>query len=531
MNAPLNADPGATPDAAREALAARLRAVAAVLLDVEPVRLPDPAADAAQLLYALTKSVIASPTNSRVWLLMAGLSAAYPNRDEVDETRRLLELADPDSAAIYLLQSGLARTQINGAPLAAVEVVSGRVLVDVDFTARHDLHTGIQRVVRQTVPLWNLDRAVTPVAWTAARGSLRELTPSESARVYDWSATDRSGGAHAPDRRSAPETRVLIPWRCVLVLPEVPSVDVTPRIAAIGACSDNRVVAIGHDAIPLVSADTLELVEPQKYMSYLSALKFADRIAGVSHSSAREFASFGSMLSSQGLPAPATVAVPLPVDFATQTSTLASPSEADAPPLVVVVGSHDVRKNHLAVLHSAELLWQGGLLFSLRFVGGGGSSDEFYRRVAVLQARGRDLDVQVSVTDEQLQQAVRSSRFTVFPSLHEGYGLPVAESLALGTPVVTTNYGAPAEIAAGGGAITVDPRDDHAIADAMRLLLTDETTIARLRAEIRDRAERTWQNYADDVWAALVEPILADLAGSSDDEGRSSAEEAEYQAV
>ena len=40
----------------------------------------------------------------------------------------------------------------------------------------------------------------------------------------------------------------------------------------------------------------------------------------------------------------------------------------------------------------------------------------------------------------------------VFPSVHEGYGLPVAESLALGTPVITTEYGSTAEIAAGGGA-------------------------------------------------------------------------------
>lgn len=521
-------------EAARRALADRLRAVGAVLLDEQPGRHADPAADAAQLLFALAESVVADPRSERIWLLLAGLCAAYPTRDEVDLTRRRIELADTDAAALYLLETGLARTQLTGAPLATVELVTDRVLVDVDFTARHDLHTGIQRVVRQTMPLWNLDHSITPVAWTAGRGALRELAALEAARVYEWSASDRSGGAHKPDRERIPDTRVLIPWHCVLVLPEVPSADVTPRIAAIGSYSENHVVAIGYDAIPLISADTLALVEPRKYMAYLSALKFVSRIAGISHASTREFAKFGSMLGSQGLPAPETVAVPLPIDFGfvaprpDPSSVGVAPAEA---PSVVVVGSHDVRKNHLAVLHAAELLWQDGLAFRLEFVGGGGSNQEFYRRVDILRERGRDLSVRVAVTDDELQRAMSSSRFTVFPSLHEGYGLPVAESFALGTPVITTGYGSTAEIAANGGAILVDPRDDGAITDAMRLLLTDDLTVARLRAEIRDRAERTWQHYADDLWNALVEPLLADDSRSGHDERRSAPAQAQHQAV
>jgi len=525
------------PTAARGALAHRLRAVAGVLLDALPERRDAPEQDAAAVLSWLARSLLDDPSNERVWLALAGIAAALPTRDDVDRVRRRIELSDPERAAILLLEHGMAALSASGSPLARVTVVTGRVLVDVDFTARHDLHTGIQRVVRQTVPLWDADHDILPVAWTAARGALRPLDPVESARIHQWSADRRTdGGMDDPDRITELDEELVIPWRCVIVLPEVPQMDVTPKIAAIGACSNNRLVAVGHDAIPLLSADTVDLEEPRKFMTYLSALKFADRIAGVSRSSAIEFASYGTMLSSQGLPSPVTVAVPLPVEFATRQAPAANDTVAPATvsdretttddptrPEVVVVGSHDARKNHLAVLHAAEVLWQRGVRFRLSFIGSGGSNQEFLRRLRLLQHRGRDVRLRTGLSDAQLEQAVADARFTVFPSLHEGFGLPVAESLALGTPVITTCYGSTAEIADGGGAITVDPRDDASLTEAMQQLLASDEQIDRLRAEIGRRRERSWQDYADELWDALVRPVLRDVARSGDAEGHPAA--------
>jgi len=254
-------------------------------------------------------------------------------------------------------------------------------------------------------------------------------------------------------------------------------------------------------------------------MPYLSAIKFADRIAGISDTAAEEFLSFTSMLPTQGIRGPVVVSVPLPAHLGDGETGLAIENPG-GPPSVVVVGSHDVRKNHLAILHAAEMLWQEGLSFSLTFIGSGGSNTEFFHRLEVLQVRGRDVSIRVAVPELELQNAVAEARFTVFPSIHEGYGLPVAESLALGTPVITTDYGSTAEIAAGGGAVTVDPRNDAAIADAMRLLLTSDAEIARLRAEIEQRSDRSWQDYADELWVELVEPVLTDLAGPGVHEGR-----------
>jgi glycosyltransferase involved in cell wall biosynthesis len=91
--------------------------------------------------------------------------------------------------------------------------------------------------------------------------------------------------------------------------------------------------------------------------------------------------------------------------------------------------------------------------------------------------------------------------------------------MALGTPVITTDYGATAEIAQDGGALTVDPRDDAALTAAMRRLLTEDSEITRLRAEIRRRAGRSWQVYADELWDRVVGPTLDDVARTPVHEG------------
>ena len=132
------------------------------------------------------------------------------------------------------------------------------------------------------------------------------------------------------------------------------------------------------------------------------------------------------------------------------------------------MGSLEPRKNHLALLYAAERLWRDHLPFQLLLVAGSGWGDEIPHRITQLRHQGRPLYTRTKISDTELANAYRHARFSVFASLHEGYGLPVAESLALGTPVITTNYGSTKQIAAPGGAILIDPRDDDALLDAMR---------------------------------------------------------------
>jgi glycosyltransferase involved in cell wall biosynthesis len=197
------------------------------------------------------------------------------------------------------------------------------------------------------------------------------------------------------------------------------------------------------------------------------------------------------------------VEVSLPVDAPdARPDTVAA---APATPLVLCVGSQEPRKNHDAVLYASEVLWREGIRFRLRFIGRGSLwfTKGFDKRIAALAKNGRDVAVLRGIDDEQMLAMYREARFTVFPSLQEGYGLPVAESIAERTPVITTGYGSTGEIARDGGCVTIDPRDDDSIVDAMRRLLTDDAAVAALVEEIDRRPRRSWDDYATELWAVL----------------------------
>lgn len=103
------------------------------------------------------------------------------------------------------------------------------------------------------------------------------------------------------------------------------------------------------------------------------------------------------------------------------------------------------------------------------------------------------------------------TRALVMPSLAEGFGLPVAEAMALGVPVVTADRGALAETA-GGAAIAIDPQDIAAIATALQRIAGDDALHAERSAAGRRNAERfTPARFAQRLTAAYA-AVMADPA-------------------
>ena len=428
------------------------------------------------------------------WLALAVLTGRLPHGFEVVAAARRLELDGPGPALAPALATVLSPLSPDRWRPVRVEVREGAVLADVSSTARYDIQTGIQRVVRRTVPLWVRDHGVQLTAWTTGDDGLRDLAPHEEERVLRWTGPL---GDTPPGRAST----VVVPWRGTVLLPEVPGLAQCGRLAGLAEHSGNRVALLGYDCIPVLGAEFVPDLLPTLFARYLGVVKHADRVATISASAAEEFGGIGRALAAQGLAGPHVQAVPLATEVPD-----AAPGEPPAgDPVVLVVGSHEPRKNHLAVLHAAELLWRDGVRFRLRLLGGRGFDTEpFEQRLAALVAAGRPVEVVRSPSDAQVWDAFRAARFSVFPSLYEGYGLPVVESLAFGTPVVLTGYGSTAELDGQGGTVAVDPRDDAALTAALRRLLTDDEAVAALRAEALARPVRTWEEYARESWAALV---------------------------
>lgn len=461
----------------------------------------DTTASTAQLLHALALSVQRSDDRRRAWLLFIAVSAVFPRAAQLAELRRRLSLATAATALLAVLEATIDSATLPRVGLRRIELVEGSTVVDVNFCAASEHNTGIQRVVRQTMPIWNrYESDVTLVAWVHDSTAMRRLLDFEEDRVLNWNDRQLTPPLHHKFDEDEPVTLV-VPWNSRVLLPEVPMAAICSQLACLAESSGNQVSVIGYDAIPLVSAEGQSTVQSEWFAHYLTIVKHAQSVAAISESAAEEFRGFCDALSAQGLAGPIVAAIPLarPVLDAQ-----ASRSEHTGQrPLVLCVGSHEPRKNQETVLYAAERLQDEGCEFELVFIGGGSALvlHEFDRRVHALNARGLHIRSLRRASDKELLELYRRARFTVLISLHEGYGLPVAESLGLGTPVLTSNFGSLAEIAAFGGCVQVNPRDDRDVLDGFRRMLTDDALIGRLRTEALAIPSRSWDDYADELWA------------------------------
>ena len=165
-------------------------------------------------------------------------------------------------------------------------------------------------------------------------------------------------------------------------------------------------------------------------------------------------------------------------------------------------------KNHDRLFEALSVLKPRGLEIDLVC---SGTQTERYEGLIDLAARlgiGRQVRFLGYRSPAEVQVLYRRARGLVFPSLYEGWGLPILEAFAAGLPVATSNATSlPALVA--DAAIVFDPLDAPAIADAVERLWTDEPTRRALIERGRDRVRQfDWETTA-----RLVRAVYRDVAG------------------
>ncbi len=168
---------------------------------------------------------------------------------------------------------------------------------------------------------------------------------------------------------------------------------------------------------------------------------------------------------------------------------------------ILTVGTIEPRKNLIRLLAAFERLKAEGLTDALVIVGRRGWLYEgFFAALERSPARQAVL-FPGFIPDADLPAAYAGAQALVMPSLYEGFGLPVLEAMACGTPVACSESSSLPEIA-GDAALLFDPRDVDAIVTALRRIVTDADLASALRARGQAQAARfSWARAAQETLA------------------------------
>lgn len=163
---------------------------------------------------------------------------------------------------------------------------------------------------------------------------------------------------------------------------------------------------------------------------------------------------------------------------------------------VLFIGVLEPRKNIPVLLHAYRELVDGGIRKKLAIVGKKGwMYDEIFSTVRMLKME-ENVVFTGYVPDADLPYLYNGASLFVYPSLYEGFGLPVLEAMSCGTPVVTSNVSSMPEIVGDAG-ILVDPHDAHQLAEGLKKVILDEHLCGVLKQRGLERAAQySWERTA-----------------------------------
>jgi glycosyltransferase involved in cell wall biosynthesis len=259
-----------------------------------------------------------------------------------------------------------------------------------------------------------------------------------------------------------------------------------------------RTAAVFYDAIPLRLPDVTWPKSVSRQVPYMELLALCDRVLAVSAASREELAGFWRWQGRTGQPA--VTAITLGADFDGAERAAAGVGDGG----LLCVGILEPRKNQLFLAKVCAELWSEGAGFDLHVVGRVNPhfGKPIERKLQRMKKEFPRLHYHTAIGDDALAGLYARARATVFPTLAEGCGLPLLESLWRGVPCVASDLPSLRENAAGGGCVLLPVNDHAAWVEALGRLLKGDAR-KTLAAQAMSRPLPRWNDTASEVVAAL----------------------------
>ena len=283
-----------------------------------------------------------------------------------------------------------------------------------------------------------------------------------------------------------------------------------------------RFITCCYDLIPVLFPQYCVGEVAQRFTEYFAQLSWgSEAVLCISEQTRRDYVQLCSEL---GAPARKTVVIPLGDNIPAQGDNIGMQVDALArKPFILFVSTIERRKNHEVLYRAYHLLARRGLAHKLPplvFVGMPGWGVSELLKDIELDPLTQGLIVQLNhVSDSELNHLYRHASFCVFPSLYEGWGLPVGEALAMGKAVVASAQGSLPEV--GGDLVRyTQPWDVYAWADVLQELIENPDRVREMEARVRKHYQpRQWTETAKIVISLIEElsrtepPVITWLPG------------------
>lgn len=427
--------------------------------------------------------------------------------------------SDLRSLVVLTSQQVLKRARLAIAPQGPLEPSDGqpRLLIDVTVTDKLPYQTGIQRAVRRTTAML---RHLSTLPETHPQISVVPLVRSRDAL---FAAQDFATDTLVKRRPLKPirqgDTLLMLDanWAHYEAF--------TPTFEAVHAAR-GRVVTVVYDLVPVLHPDVCAPEVSEHYSVWLRrAVETSDVLMCISRAVRDELQTYLDTHPIPRRPGQSLDWFHLGSDVmpdssqtldgrdmaATEPSRLPTPSKARATlrayldgmqPVLLMVGTIEPRKRHALVLDTLEELWD---------------NDRHGARLLLLGRKGWDVDDLVARLQNHLKQsdrllwiddandaeiafAYRHASALLFPSLYEGYGLPVVEALQAGLPVIASDLAVLREIA--GNAPRYVPVDDKA---ALKDAIDEQLSCGPQRVSEERQVSWTWADSSRQLWTKLFE--------------------------
>jgi len=404
--------------------------------------------------------------------------------------------------------AGLIQNGVSGRDVEKMENSQGMTLiVDVTNSARDPANSGVIRVTRRLCRALQRYANILFVVWDQEANSYVLPTEAEHQQLSQFNGPvliDKNRLSPDNHRVSLTQLQEFLrhdsTW---LVLTETVLETRASHIRRFARACGVQIAAIFYDAIPVLHPEFCNEEVKRNHRQYMRGLAECDVVVPISNFSARCLRDFWDSEKVRGCPV---FPNELPGEFGGFERNTRIPTSTSQEVKILCVSTLEPRKNHLRLIQACLLLQEKfpELNWSLTLAGnryaGAFEIADSIEAIAANNPRIKWLGV---VDDVTLHRLYQEASFTVYPSIIEGFGMPILESIWHGRPCICSRDGAPGELAASGGCLTTNVTDEQELSEAIYRMATDKGLLFKLSQEAILREIKTWDAYAREFRSIL----------------------------